>query len=300
MNDSPTANLFHYGAGLKVEVTHARTLHVFQSDMAADARMAADMSTQLFDLTGRVAVVIGGTSGIGRTLAMGLADAGADVAATGRRPALVDEISAEIEKLGRRTLRHACDARSRESIDGLRDAVLKEFGHVDILLNAAGQTFRKPTHLITEDEWKNLMDVNVTGMLRACQSFYEPLVQSGRGRVVNIASLTSYVAFLEVSAYAASKGAVLALTRNLAVEWAPQGVCVNAIAPGVFRTEINAALLDGTERGKELLWRTPMRRFGKTPELIGAAILLASDAASFITGQCITVDGGFLASGVNQ
>jgi NAD(P)-dependent dehydrogenase (short-subunit alcohol dehydrogenase family) len=258
------------------------------------------MSSSLFDLTGRVAVVIGGTSGIGRTLAVGLGNAGADVVATGRREELVNEVGNEIEKLGRKTLRAASDVQSRESIDRFRDAVLKEFGRVDILLNAAGKIFRKPTHLITEAEWNTLMDINVTGMLRACQSFYEPLVASGHGRVINIASLNSYVAFLEVAAYAASKGAVLSMTRSLAVEWAPKNICVNAIAPGVFRTDINAALLDGTDRGKELRLRTPMRRFGQTGELTGAAILLASDGASFITGQCITVDGGFLASGVNQ
>ena len=182
----------------------------------------------------------------------------------------------------------------------MRDAVLKEFGRADILLNAAGQIFRKPTHLVTEAEWNKLMDVNVTGMLRSCQSFYEPLVESGRGRVINIASLNSFVSLLEVAPYAASKGAVLSLTRSLAVEWAPRGVNVNAIAPGVFRTELNSGLLDGTDRGRELLLRTPMKRFGNVSELTGAAILLASDAASYITGQCITVDGGFLASGVNQ
>lgn len=242
---------------------------------------------------------MGGTSGIGRAMALGLAESGADVVATGRREALVNEVGNEIEALGRKTLRRSVDAASRESIDALRDAILQEFGRVDILLNAAGQIFRKPTHTISESEWKNLMDVNVTGMLRTCQSFYEPLVESGRGRVINIASLNSFVSLLEVAAYATSKAAVLGLTRSLAVEWAPKGVNVNAIAPGVFRTELNSGLLDGTDRGRELLARTPMKRFGKISELVGAAILLASDAASYITGQTIIVDGGFLASGVN-
>ena len=254
---------------------------------------------QLFNLTGRVAVVMGGTSGIGRAIAVGLAQAGADVVATGRREPLVREITDEIRASGRKSLPVTVDAASRESIDALCDAVSGELGRVDILINAAGQTFRKPTVQIGEGQWNGLLDVNLTGTLRACQSFYPALASSGRGRVINIASLTSYVAFFEVAAYAASKAGVLGLTRSLAVEWAQKGVNVNAIAPGVFRTALNSGLLDGSARGRELLTRTPMKRFGHVEELIGAAIFLASDASSFVTGQCITVDGGFLASGVN-
>jgi NAD(P)-dependent dehydrogenase (short-subunit alcohol dehydrogenase family) len=244
----------------------------------------------LFDLSGRIAVVIGATSGLGRAIAIALAEHGADVVPTGRRK---DGASGP-------GLRPATDVTSRASIDALRDAVLTHYGRIDILVNAAGFTFRKPTIEVTEEQWTGLMDTNLNGALRACQAFYEPLKSSGRGRIINIASLGSYLGFHEVAAYCASKSALLSLTRSLAVEWARDGIMVNAIAPGIFPTDMTRNIVEGTPRGQELLLRTPMHRFGKPEEVTGAAVLLASDGASFITGQCIVVDGGFLASGVNS
>jgi NAD(P)-dependent dehydrogenase (short-subunit alcohol dehydrogenase family) len=252
------------------------------------------------DLTGRVAVVIGATSGIGREIAIGLAGHGADVVPTGRRVAAVEEVCCAIQTMGRQTLGRAADVRDRHSIDGLRDAVLEQFGRVDILINAAGYTFMEATATMGEEQWLLLMDTNLSGALRACQSFYEPLKASGRGRIVNIASLGSFLAFHRVAAYCAAKSGLLSLTRSLACEWARDGISVNAIAPGIFPTEMNTQMVNDTPRGQELLARTPMGRFGRPEELVGAAVLLSSDAASFLTGQCIAVDGGYLASGVNS
>jgi NAD(P)-dependent dehydrogenase (short-subunit alcohol dehydrogenase family) len=253
-----------------------------------------------FDLSNRVAVVIGGTSGIGRAIALGLAEQGADVVPTGRRANHLEEVCAAIDALGRRTLRQVTDIRERQSIDFLRDTILREFGRVDILVNAAGFTFRQPTIKLCDEQLSAILDTNLTGALRACQSFYEALKASRSGRIINIASLSSFVAFYEVTAYCMTKTALLSLTRSLACEWAQDGISVNAIAPGIFPTEMNNGIVTGTPRGQELLARTPMRRFGNPEELAGTAVLLASDSASFITGQCITVDGGFLASGVNS
>jgi NAD(P)-dependent dehydrogenase (short-subunit alcohol dehydrogenase family) len=258
------------------------------------------VNTQLLGLEGKIAVVTGGTSGIGRALSLGLADAGADVVATARRQQQVDETADEIESRGRKTLRLTSDVCDRASLERLLDAALGRFGKVDILINCAGRIKRTPTLTLPEEEWTGILDTNLTGTLRACQVFGRHMLERGYGRIVNIASLNSFVALSEVAAYAASKAGVVSLTRSLAVEWSKKGVTVNAIAPGVFRTALNADLLDNTPRGRELLMRTPMGRFGRTEELVGAAIFLASDGASFVTGQTLVVDGGFLASGVNQ
>jgi NAD(P)-dependent dehydrogenase (short-subunit alcohol dehydrogenase family) len=258
------------------------------------------MTSTLLSLEGKTAVVIGGTSGIGRALSIGLAEAGADVVASARRKENVEETAAEIEARGRKTIRVPSDLKDRASIENLLAATLDHFGKVDILINCAGKIKRAPTLTFPEEEWQDILDTNLTGTLRACQIFGRHMLDRGYGRIINIASLNTFVALNEVAAYAASKAAVASLTRSLAVEWSKKGVVVNAIAPGVFRTALNSDLLDNTPRGKELLMRTPMARFGKTEELIGAAVYLASDAASFVTGQVLVVDGGFLASGVNQ
>ncbi len=258
------------------------------------------MDLSSFSLADRTAVVLGGTSGLGRTVALGLADAGADVVVSARRQALVDATASEIEAKGRKTLRVLSDVRNKESLVRLRDAVLGAFGKVDILVNAAGITRKLSTLEMTEDDWNAILDTNLTGTLRGCQVFGEPMLQRGYGRVINIASLATERGLYQVAAYSASKAGVGSLTKSLAVEWSRHGVLVNAIVPGVFRTDLNAALLDGTARGREFLMRTPMGRYGKAEELVGAAVFLASDACAFVTGELLVVDGGFLASGVNQ
>jgi NAD(P)-dependent dehydrogenase (short-subunit alcohol dehydrogenase family) len=257
------------------------------------------MTYKGFDLSGRVAVVVGGTSGIGQTIGRGLAKAGADVVPTGRRAEMVETAAKEIEALGRRSLRICSDVLERDSLQDLLKAVTSQLGKVDILVYAAGRTKRTPFLEVGENEWNEIMETNLTGAYRASQIFGRHMVERKYGRIIHIASLASFVGLHEVAAYGASKSGLAGLTRTLAIEWARFGVCVNALAPGVYRTAMNEKLLEGP-RGKEFLVRTPMGRFGKVEELIGSAIFLASEAASFVTGTVLPVDGGFLASGVNQ
>jgi NAD(P)-dependent dehydrogenase (short-subunit alcohol dehydrogenase family) len=258
------------------------------------------MGHPLLELTNKTAVVIGGTTGIGLALTRGLAQAGANVIPTGRREEQVRAAVSAVEAMGRKSFAATCDVTDKSSLEHFQKDIYQAFGSVEILVNCAGRTKRTPALEVSEEEWDSIIETNLTGTFRACQIFGRPMIEKRYGRIINIASIASMVGLFEVAAYTASKGAVASLTKALAIEWAKFGVCVNALAPGVFRTDLNSGLLDGTERGREFLLRTPMHRFGQLDELVGAAVFLASDAASFVTGHVLAVDGGILSSGVNQ
>jgi 2-dehydro-3-deoxy-D-gluconate 5-dehydrogenase len=248
---------------------------------------------------GKVAVVIGGTGGLGGAIADGLAAAGATVVPTGRDPARVEAAAKALRDQGRPTLAHPVDTTVEEQLRDLRDHVLDAFGRLDVLVNAAGTHLRRPTVETRLPEWRQVLEVNLTGPFLACKVIGQAMLALGDGRIVNVCSMAAHVGLHETAAYGASKGGLLALTRSLAREWAGRGVTVNSVSPGFFLTEMNAELIaEGTERRRRIDERTPAGRVGRPEELVGAVTFLASDAARFVTGVDLPVDGGFLAGGI--
>jgi NAD(P)-dependent dehydrogenase (short-subunit alcohol dehydrogenase family) len=251
-----------------------------------------------FDLSGKIAVAIGGTSGIGEAIALGFARSGATVIASSRRQESVDAVADKIEALGSKTLRLPSDVQNRSSLENLRDRVVEEFGRIDIALVTAGTLKKEPSADVSEEDWMRVIDINLNGSFRANQIFGRQMIKQGSGVIINTASMTSFVSFAQVCSYNCSKAGVKMLTETLATEWAQHGVRVNGVAPGVFRTPLNTKVLDIPERMEAIVKRTPMGRIGTLDEMVGAAVFLASDAAQFVTGVTIPVDGGFLAKGI--
>ncbi len=251
----------------------------------------------LFSLSGQVAVVVGGGGVLAGAMATGFAEAGADVAILDLNEANAEARAASIRTLGTRAIAIQANAASKADLTRALDTVLAEFGHVDILLNAAGINSGTPFFEIAEEEWQRILDVNLKSVFLACQVFGKAMVESGRGgSVINISSVSSGPPLSKVFTYSVTKGGVNQITQFLAREWAQHGVRVNAIVPGFFPAEQNRKLLT-PERTASIMTHTPMGRFGDPCELVGAAVYLASkSAASFVTGSLLRVDGGYLAT----
>ncbi len=249
-----------------------------------------------FSLAGKVALVTGASRGIGQALAMGLAEAGADMAMVARSQEALSETASLARGLGRRALPLPADVSDLSSIPGIVSRVMEEYGRIDILVNAAGTQARKPSLELTEEDWDRVATLNLKTVFFCSQAVAPHMIKQGKGKIVNIASLTSTIGISNIAVYAASKGGVLSMTRTLSTEWSSLGINVNAIAPGYFKTEMTRRLAEDPEKNQWILGRTPMGRWGDVSELKGAVVFLASEASDFITGQMINVDGGWLAS----
>lgn len=244
----------------------------------------------------RICCVIGGTSGIGKAIALGFVRNNDTVIVSGRDKEKMRKTFFELQAEGNQAkVLLPCDVRKRSSLERLLRQILKVHGAVDVLVVSAGIHRKKSALLMTEKDWKEVIDVNLTGTFLADQVFGRAMCRKKKGCIINIGSLASVVALTDVSAYAASKGGVVMLTKSLSVEWAKCNVRVNAIIPGVIPTELNRKALQDRKRRRNILSRTPMKRFGLAEEITSAALFLASSESSFVTGACIPVDGGFLA-----
>ena len=251
-------------------------------------------------LDGKRALVFGGTSGLGKSIALGFAEAGADVVPVSRRAEEVQKTAGEIRALGRRTIEFTADVTHREDIQRVIDRMRAEMGRIDILVNSAGTTKRAPSLEFADEDWNRVLNINLNGTWYACQMVGRVMKEQAYGRIINIASIGAFLSLYEVTAYCASKGAVAMMTRCLGAEWVKYNITVNALAPGVFETPLNRNVVHEPGRKASIMAHTPMKRFGNLEEIKGVAIFLASDSASFVTGEVIAVDGGFMAQGIGS
>ncbi len=251
------------------------------------------MGTQLFSLEGKTAAITGATRGIGRSMALALAEAGADIALLQRSPEQT-ELKEQIEHLGRKCAIIACDLENTDQVMSAIPNVVNQFGVIDILVNNAGIQRRSPVIDFLETDWDDVIQINLKVVWLLCQQAGRYMVSRGKGKIINTASLLAYQGGLNVPAYAAAKGGVAQLTKALANEWAKHHVNVNAIAPGYIVTDMNSALLSDPIRNSQILNRIPAERWGNPDDLKGAVVFLASEASNYVHGHLLTVDGGWL------
>lgn len=251
-----------------------------------------------FDLTGRVAMVTGCSRGLGQIFATALAEAGADLVVTARRSTDLDEFQHSIEALGRRCLPLSCDVRDQESIRAAVASAVAEMGKIDILVNNAGCNVRKPAIDVTWDDWNLILDTNLRGAFFMAQEVAKHMIPAGYGRIISVGSVTSVNGYAGLGPYGASRGGIKQLTMSLADDWGKYGITVNCLAPGWFKTAQNAVMYEDEEWVDYLSDRIPLKRPGKPSDLRGAIVFLASDAAAYVTGQTLLVDGGITTGAV--
>ncbi len=245
-----------------------------------------------FGLSGRVAIVTGGSKGLGRAMALGLAEAGAKVAVVSRTRSLIEETAAEIVKKGGEAIAVPTDMRSEEDVERMVALVAEKFGRIDILINNAGIGGSRKVVAMTTDEWSNMMDTNVKSIFLAVRAVGKVMIRQRSGKVINVSSVLGKGALPRSMHYGASKAAIIHMTKTLALEWAPFNIHVNGIAPGWFLTEMTKDQQEGENR-EFLIRRIPFGRFGNPEEMVGLAVFLASDASNYITGDTVFIDGGY-------